>query len=611
MGKPYILGIDLGTSNSALSLASCKAKEPSVKTLAIHQQLSEQSVGGENTLPSAVYLPAAAETGLIKTMPWENVARDLTVGGYARGQIAKVPNRVVASAKSWLCQKHVDREAAILPWDASGVARAEQRKMSPIEAARQVLSQIKASFEYEYQGRISRHEYSVVLTVPASFDEVARNLTLRAAKEAGFHDVALLEEPQAALYAWLYVHKDSWREELAAGDVVLVCDLGGGTADFSLVAVVEEEGALRLERISVGDHILLGGDNMDLALACLVRAKLEAQGKGLDYYQMLSLVHQARVAKERLFSEPELKELPLAISSMSANLFASSITATLTREELLSTVREGFFPLVGADERADEKRQIGLKELGLPYAQDAAITRHLASFLAASKARVDLGAAEDSSLRRLSTCGQMIKPSKVLFNGGVCYAAEIKKRVLEQIQCWTNEDVAELANVDYDLAVSLGAAYFGLVSSTGEGLRIKAGAAGSFYIGVESSGLAVPGIKPELKALCLVPQGAEEGSEFELTTREFGLVVGESVKFRCFVSNDRGADKFSDLVNTAQSSLQEIATLETVITLAGAKDGEIIPVVIRSVFNTVGVLEIWLVHKPTQTEWKLEFNVRV
>jgi hypothetical protein len=427
----------------------------------------------------------------------------------------------------------------------------------------------------------------VLVTVPASFDPVARELTVVAAREAGFDRVTLLEEPQAAFYAYLASRGDAWRRELAPGDVVLVCDVGGGTTDFSLIEIADDGGNLVLERIAVGDHILLGGDNMDLALAALVGRDL---GRPLDAMQQRALVHTCRRAKEQLLvsvGDAVPAALPVAILGRGSKLIGGTIKAEVTRAHADALV-DGFFPEVAADARAERRRGGGLRELGLPYAHDPAITRHLAEFLA--------------------RFGRM--PSHVLFNGGVMKAPRLAARVVEQLRGWSGRDVRVLQGADPDLAVALGAAHYGQVRR-GKGIRIRGGTARAYYIGIESAMPAIPGFAPPVKALCVAPQGLEEGSTVELPDDELGLVVGEMQAFRFFAAATRKADAAGALIDADEEGMVELDPVEKLVAADSEHAvGQLVPVRLEAHVTEVGTLELWCVARDGRGRWKLEYSVR-
>ncbi|CAG0966877.1 hypothetical protein ANRL2_01331, partial [Anaerolineae bacterium] len=359
--------------------------------------------------------------------------------------------------------------------------------------------------------------------VPASFDPAARELTVEAAKSIGLHQTILLEEPQAALYSWIEKSQGDWRKQAKCGDVILVIDVGGGTTDLSLIAVTEQNGNLELTRVAVGDHILLGGDNMDLALAYTVKAKLEKEGKRLEPWQLQALTHSCRDAKEKIFTDNTVDTYPLVVASRGSSLIGGTLRTELTREEVNRVLVEGFLPKVAASDRPITRTRAGLRTAGLPYAQDAAITRHLAAFLAKQQ-----NATEDLKDVNLPDNATFLHPTAVLFNGGVFKAGVLAQRLMDVLNSWLSAENAPearlLAGADLDLAVARGAAYYSFVRK-GKGVRIRGGTAAAYYVGVESAMPAVPGLPPEIEALCIAPFGMEEGTQEELPDDEFGLVV--------------------------------------------------------------------------------------
>jgi len=377
----YVIGIDLGTTNSALAYVDTEAGDDGVVVhLPIPQLVQPGVVEERPLLPSFLYLPGANElpAGSLK-LPW-NASQNVAVGEFARNQGNLVPTRLVASAKSWLSHPGVDRRAAILPWRAPETGR----HVSPLEASTHYLRHLCDAWNHLIakkvaENRLERQE--VILTVPASFDAVARELTVEAARAAGLEHLTLLEEPQAAFYAWINASHEQWRQHVEVGDVVLVCDVGGGTTDLTLIAVDEESGNLALTRVAVGDHILLGGDNMDLALAHSAAQHLAKQGTKLDQGQMLMLWHSCRMAKEKLFAEPALKSTPVTVLGRGSRVIGGTVKGELSRAEVENVLTEGFFPECPLDAEPGRQRTVGLQELGLPYASDPAVSKHLASFL--------------------------------------------------------------------------------------------------------------------------------------------------------------------------------------------------------------------------------------
>ncbi len=594
----YIIGIDLGTTHCVVAYADSQVSEneaANINLLQIPQVASPGEIKEQSLLPSFLLLPGphdVPEGGM--ALPWnENI--DFAVGEYARNRGAEIPNRLVASAKSWLCHAGIDRTHAILPWDAPDDAR----RVSPVEATAHYLKHIRESWNYKMaqdDDTLRMENQQIFLTVPASFDAVARELTAQAAKDAGLKNLTLLEEPQAAFYAWLEAQKGRWRKQINVGESVLVCDVGGGTTDFSLIQVTEEDGELTLRRVAVGDHILLGGDNMDLTLAYAIQAKLAKKGTKIDNWQFRSLWYSCRAAKENLLNNPDCESEPISILGRGSSLIGGTIRTELTREEVQSVLMQGFFPIGEKNEFPQEKARVGVREMGLPYAQDAAITRHLAQFLNRETK------ADDEH--------PVAFPSAVLFNGGVMKASALRENVLKALQKWRGAETRELQSVDLDLAVAFGAAYYGLARQ-GKGIRIRAGINRAYYIGIESSMPAVPGIPTPMKALCVVPFGMEEGSEAEIRQKEFGLVVGEPAVFHLLAAAHNKDDQPGQIAEDWNGEIQEVAKLEAQLP-ASEQDsgGTIIPVWLESKVTEVGTLELWCVSRDDERRWKLEFNIR-
>ncbi|MES2697125.1 MAG: Hsp70 family protein, partial [Verrucomicrobiota bacterium] len=538
----YSIGIDLGTTNSAVSYFELKrtsARGREQSTLAIPQVTAVGTVENKNLLPSFLYLPNAQEFPAdALTLPWHAKAKkkpaptDALVGEFARAHGAKVPARLVSSAKSWLSHSGVDRQAAILPWQAP----ADVTRISPVEASRAYLAHLRAAWDNQFPDTPFSAQ-DIVLTVPASFDAAARDLTLAAAQQAGLQNVTLLEEPQAAFYAWTEQAGEGFRKHVRPGDVILVVDVGGGTSDFSLIAVTDRAGEVELTRIAVGDHILLGGDNMDLALAYTVNQRLTTEGKKLDSWQFTALTHACRAAKEAMLADTKLARAPLVIPGRGSSLIGGTIKAELARDELTRVLTDGFFPEVAVTDLPKTARSTGLAQIALPYAQDAAVTRHLAAFLI--RQAKSLAASHTPELAalgsKLSASSTFIHPTAILFNGGVFKSQVLRQRVLDVLNSWLKSDggqsAADLSGAELDLAVARGAAYYGWARH-GHGLRIRGGTARAYYVGIESAMPAVPGMEPPVRALCVAPFGMEEGTTADVPPQEFGLVVGEPTRFR-------------------------------------------------------------------------------
>jgi molecular chaperone DnaK (HSP70) len=578
----YSIGIDLGTTNCALAWTEI-AGDGTVHLAPIPQLVSANEVAAEPLLPSFLYIPGERDfpPGSI-ALPW-NAEPHFVTGKLAQRRGAEVSSRLVSSAKSWLSYSSVDRTAAMLPWKAAeGVTH-----ISPVDASAEYLKHLRYAWDEEHpDDPFDRQE--VLVTVPASFDAVARDLTGKAAEAAGYRNLIMLEEPQAAFYAWIERHP-GWRQAVSKGDLVLVVDIGGGTTDFTLIAVTEKAGELQLERVAVGEHILLGGDNIDLALAHTVAADLAAKGRKIDAFQLQALWSNCRLAKEKLL-DPESKadEVPVTILGKGSSLIGGAIKAKLHREQV-EQILDGFLPAVSSSDMP-QARRAGLQEMGLPYAADPAITRHLAKFL-----RQNGGA----------------RPTHILFNGGVLNATFVRERLLAVLNGWLAQSgtppVKQLPGEDLMHAVARGAAYYG-AARQGKGVRIRGGIARSYYVGIESALPAVPGMPTPVKALAVAQFGMEEGTEVRIPDREFGLIVDEPAEFRFFCSATRKSDAPGALIEDFGDDLEELSPVEVKLT-SDRTLAEVVPVSFETVITETGTLQLWCVARDGR-RWKLEFNVR-
>lgn len=592
MASKYVIGIDLGTTNSVLAYSEL-GESLDIKLLKIPQLVAENTIEAHDSLPSFSYLGTSAETenGTLN-LPWAE-ERDFATGTLARSRGADFPERTVGAAKSWLCHNKVDRRAAILPWNAPS----EVSKISPVTAAQQYLEHLVSAWESEFPTTPIR-EQQVVLTVPASFDPVARELTREAALAAGIpSDFVLLEEPQSAIYAWLAQQGDQWRKKLKVGQSVLICDIGGGTTDLTLISVDEEDGELVLRRVAVGDHLLVGGDNMDLATAHSVSQKFAEKGTKLNPWQSVSLWHSCRAAKEALLSVDGPATHSVSVLGRGSKLIGGTITVEVDKSEIASALLDGFFPACGIDDRPQRQPASGFQEIGLPYESDPGITRHIAAF-------VNAHCSHDS--------GEVKLPNHVLFNGGVFKATEFQDRLLQVMSDWNPNDSScrRLDGThDLDFSVARGACNYGWSKATG-GIRIRGGVAKSYYVGIETAGLAIPGAPRPLKALCVVPFGMEEGTQADVPSGEIGLVVGQPVSFRFFESNTRKEDAPGFVLDHwTEEELDETDPLQATLTLENSEE-TFVPVKFDSRITELGIFELWCVGVNSQGQWKLEFNVR-
>jgi molecular chaperone DnaK (HSP70) len=590
-----IIGIDLGTTNSALAYvpahATTDGEISDVRLFQVPQLVNPGETAELDLLPSSLYIPGPNEfvEGAL-ALAWNDQPRYI-VGQLARKRGVENTSRLVSSAKSWLSNQNAGPTQPLLPIAApDGI-----EKVSPLDASRAYLEHLRAAWNFAHPGA-KLEDQSVLITVPASFDAAARDLTQRAAKLAGYPEVTIIEEPQAAFYAWIE-RNPNWREQVKPGDLILVVDIGGGTTDFTLIAVTEQSGELQLERVAVGEHLLLGGDNMDLAVARFAEQQFAQKGNKLDALQFHSLWQQCRAAKEVLLSgDSAPKDQPLTILGRGSGLVGGTIKGKISRQDVQALLLDGFFPVVSSDAVPQRQRRAALMEVGLNYATDAAVTKHLAQFL-----RQAGGA----------------RPTHLLLNGGVLQAPAIEQRIFEVLNGWLQQANApaliELQNetkqADLMHAVAHGAAYYGLVRA-GKGVRIRGGVPRTYYVGIESSLPAVPGLPAPMKALTVVPFGLEEGSKIELPQRRFALVVGEPAEFRFFSSLARKNDAPGSLLEEIPGDVEELAPIEVFLPPhTDATREEIVPVTLETNVTETGMLELWCVAADGR-RWKLEFNVR-
>jgi Ethanolamine utilization protein EutJ (predicted chaperonin) len=612
----YHVGIDLGTTHSVIAYKDKSDNSSAVQLLPVAQLTAPGQVEEPLQLGSFVYQAHQHELGEgSRTLPWTTDPEAL-VGAIARTMGAKSPTRLIASAKSWLCHGGINRRDAILPAGSPE----EVEKISPLRATELYLTHLHDAWNHRFpDAPIS--EQDVTITVPASFDPAARELTAEAARSIGFEHLTLLEEPQAALYSWLNLASDNWRDQLETGDTILVVDVGGGTTDLSLVSVGDQDGNLSLERIAVGEHILLGGDNMDLALAYQVKAKLSAQGKELQPWQVQAITQACRDAKEILLADNDIESVPIVVPSRGSKLLGTTLKCELTRQEVSQFLVEGFFPQVTVDSHPTQARRGALTQMGLPYAQDPAITKHIAAFLSkhgeSSNESSDPYASMFNPMMGEQTQQQntFMAPTTVLFNGGVLKSDKLRSRLLSTVNLWLTHaghaEIKVLTGTDLDLAVAHGAAYYSEVRQ-GDGVRIRGGISSSYYIGVESALPAIPGMTPPLEAFCIAPFGLEEGSSATMPKREFGLVIGEPVHFQFFGSTVRQQDQAGELLDHWQEGeLEELPEVHLTLSADNGRNaGDIVPVTLRSSVDELGTLQLEAIASDNHETWRVEFDLR-
>ncbi|MEF1250844.1 Hsp70 family protein [Vibrio owensii] len=621
----FSVGIDLGTTHCVMSFVDTHNEDARVEVMPIPQLTAPGTVETRSQLGSFLYQPHEHEMNpQSRVLPWSSEPKAL-VGAIARNLGSKTPIRLVASAKSWLCHAGVNRRDAFLPAGSPE----EVEKVSPLRATELYLEHLKDAWNHTNPNH-NLADQDVTITVPASFDPAARDLTAEAARNVGFVHLTLLEEPQAALYNWIDNSDDKWRDEVEVGDILLVVDIGGGTTDLSLVEVTEDDGNLTLNRIAVGEHILLGGDNMDLALAYRLKMKLAQEGKELQPWQVQAMTHACRDAKEALLNDSELQSVPIVVPSRGSKLLGATLKTELTQEEVQQTLVDGFFPQVAITDHPVQRNRGALTQMGLPYAQDAGITRHIAAFLSkqanalsASGNGAEAAAQDFNPFANMpgmpgadaAQSADFIKPTAILFNGGVLKSKLLATRLEDTINEWLIEADAEMAKrltgVDLDLAVASGAAYYGSVRR-GQGVRIRGGIASAYYVGIESAMPAIPGMAPPMEALCVAPFGMEEGSSVDVPSQEFGLIIGQPVNFQFFGSTVRRDDLAgTHLDYWAPEELEELPEIQVTLPVSeGRREGEVVPVTLASRVTELGTLYLEAIAADNGQKWHVEFDVR-
>lgn len=599
----YTVGIDLGTTNSALAYVDTTKTPQEVVTFSIPQLVAAGTVESVEVLPSFHYEPASGEfaPGQLR-LPGRSADEPVVVGRFARDHGTQVPARLVASAKSWLCHPGVDRQADLLPWQAPPAVT----RLSPVEASARYLAHLRAAWDAAFPGEpLAAQE--IALTLPASFDEIARELTIQAARKAGLPKVVLIEEPQAAFYAWLHKHAADWTGRVHPGQTILVVDIGGGTSDFTLIRVRPgAKGArAKFHRVAVGEHLILGGDNLDLALAKRLEERMLGPGKTLDPERWGGLIRRARDAKERLLAENAPEKLAITLGGGGTRLIGGGLRCDVSRDEVEAWLVEGFLPPVRPEEKP-ERRRSGFQEFGLPYAVDAAITRHLAAFLAAHAQ----SASDDPS--RPVAPGTLARPDVILFNGGFFHSPRLARRLLDVLSSWFRSPAEPdwspvvLDHDRLDLAVARGAAYYGLVRR-GEGVAISAALPRSYYVGMVEQGKQAG---DSLRALCVMPAGTEAGADVDLTAREFDLRVGQPVEFRLFVSSTRLNDPAGAVVEIDPAEMTTLPPMRTVLQGPRKSETATLRVRLQSRLTEIGTLDLWCVETGGSRRWKLQFDVR-
>ena len=592
----YIVGIDLGTTNSAVTYVDSEESPWQVRNLKIPQLVAPGQIENRDTLPSFYYQPASG------TVPpeslklnWSNASPDSAVGVIARDEGANTPGRMIASAKSWLCHAGVDRTAELLPWQAAD----DVRRLSPVDVSSLYLAHVRDAWNSQFP-KAPFSEQDIVITLPASFDEVARELTIEAAAAAKLPRVTLIEEPQAAFYAWVDKHSDSWQDHVEPGQKILVCDIGGGTSDFTLIRVRQsesEEGKVQFHRVAVGNHLILGGDNLDLALAQAIEKQLVPDGK-LEPKQWDVLLASSRKIKETLLGENAPEEMTVNLPGSGSKLIGGSIQTQVTKKQVEELLVDGFLPRTALTDKPQTGGS-GFQEFGLPYAADAAITRYLASFLVAHQ-NADGDDESDTDLIEAA------RPDVILFNGGFFASPLLRENLLEAVCNWFRRDDSDtwtplvLDNERLDLAVARGASYYGMVRR-GEGVKIAASLARTYYVGIDGD---------EPTAVCLVPGVAEPGQTFQMSDRQFSLAISQPVEFPLWVSSTRLTDSAGDLVPINRDQMFPLPSIRTVLRTQRKSEQGQLSVQLEAQLTELGTIELWCAEVGTDRRWRLQFDVR-
>ncbi len=631
--KKYIIGIDLGTTNSAVSYVDlvnfaekndiehkagkdCKNRKKFIKIFKIPQLTGSGEFSRLSVLPSFLYIPGEFDvSGEALKHPWKKES-DRFAGAFARDHGSKIPSRLVSSAKSWLCHSKADRQAKILPWGSEGI-----EKVSPVTATAEYLNHIKKAWNHSVRDEDYFLENQfIIITVPASFDETARELTLAAAKEAGFGtDITLLEEPLAAFYAWLVMHENDWQSHVKPDDLIFVCDVGGGTSDFTLITLKESEGTPRFERLAVGDHLILGGDNIDLAIAGKIESKFKKH-QSLTPDKWKTLCHKSRQAKERILEKNE-NFVRITLKGEGRQLIAGTLAADLKKDELENILVDGFFPDVKRDETLKKNTGKAITEFGLPYEQEPAITKHIVWFLEKHKQDIKFNYIKSAPFNKVKSAHlkslpvesvpeNELMPDLILFNGGSLKPDIIQQRIRTAIRNWFNSKDENspviLKNPDPDLSVAIGAAYYGLVKQ-GTGVKVGSGSPRSYYLGISDKKNDTE--TQTNKALCIVERGLDEGSKINFPDMEFEVLANQPVSFDIFSSSFRSGDKTGDIIEI-DDSLSSMAPVHTVIRFGKKGEKKAVPVRIEPEYTEMGTLAIWCRSLVTNHRWKLQFQLR-
>lgn len=614
----YVVGIDLGTTNSAVTFIDTSKSKWKIEVLSIPQLVAAGETESLDTLPSFYFQPvrAGGEEGNASNglkMPWDKKSTKFCVGAFARDETAKTSGRGISSAKSWLCHTAVDRTAALLPWHSAS----DVQKLSPVEVSGQYLRHIRKAWDQQFKNE-PLADQDIVLTLPASFDEVARELTVEAAAIAGLKRVVLIEEPQAAFYAWVYKHESDWESRVEIGQKILVCDIGGGTTDFTLIRVrksaaeeandQDEAGSnesdskkIQFHRVAVGNHLILGGDNLDLAIAKYLEQKLTDGGK-LEAFQWDVLVGASRNVKEQMLSDGGSENMTVSLPSRGSKLIGSSLSAEVSRGEIRNLILEGFLPNVPLSAKPTHHGS-GFQEFGLPYASDPGISNYLADFLVTHAEAGETTNASTLDHSKADAGSQLARPDVVLFNGGFFASPVLRQTIIDRISKWFSSSEKPwapivLENDRLDLAVARGAAYYGIVRRD-QGVRIAASLARSYYIGIGNG-----------EVICIVPGNAEPGQSFELEDRTFSLTISQPVEFQLYVSSIRLADQAGQILKIDKEQMSSLPAIRTVLRAKSRNEKRDVSVRLRVGLTEIGTIDLSCHEVDSERSWKLQFDIR-
>ena len=580
----YLVGIDLGTTHTVVAYTKADKSSADIQIFAVEQLVAPGQVAAKPLLPSVRYHPAEGELSEADRI-FAAAGETAVIGEAARVLGAKSQGRFVSSAKSWLSHPSVDQTAEILPWGGGD----NVKKISPLDASASYLAHVRTVWRHRFPDA-PLEEQAIVITVPASFDEAARSLTLEAAKLAGLTDVRLLEEPQAVCYDWLRRNQHQIKEVLANVHLLLICDVGGGTTDLTLIKVEQGENEPKLTRIGVGDHLMLGGDNIDLALAHLAETRLVTDNKKLSPADLSQLLEQCRIAKERLLADDAPEAINVTLLGGGSRLIGGSRSTSLTRDEVRQIALDGFFPLSGLHDLPDRKRS-GIVEFGLPYSAEPAVSKHIAGFL---KLHQQAGSE--------ALNGQSYVPDALLLNGGVFRSQPITQRTIDVISSWSDKPPLLLENQHPELSVALGAVSYA-IARRDKKIKIGGGAARSYFLLVDTN------TADKQHGVCILPRGSEEGNEIILKERQFALRLGQPVLFHLVSSTGDNPYKAGDLAEIGD----DFHSLPPLAVAFGNDENSSAEIIVRlGVTQTeVGTLKIQCVSVADNSQrWNVEFQIR-